>query len=56
MALGMHSLARSQAQERSRACLKYFEVSVTIAVGGTDIDITLLENIRKIIGEEYIAR
>lgn len=54
MALGMHSLARSQAQERSHACVKYFEVSFTIAVGGTDIAMTLLENIRKFIEEECI--
>jgi len=56
MALGMHYLARSQAQEGSHACVKYFDVSVTIVVGGKDIDITLLENIRKFIEEECIAR
>jgi hypothetical protein len=34
---------------------KCFEASVTIVVGGMDIDIELLMNLRKFIGEECMA-
>jgi hypothetical protein len=34
---------------------KCFEASVTILVGGMDIDIELLMNLRKFIGEECMA-
>lgn len=56
MAPRMPSLVRSQAQEQSQVYLKYFEKSVTIAVESTDINITLLENLRKFIEEDYIVR
>lgn len=50
----MRALARAQAQERTRGCLKYFE-SVTYAVGGVDIDIRLIVNLRRFIEENCIA-
>ena len=50
----MRALARAQAQEGTRGCLKYFE-SVTNAVGGVDVDIRLLVNLRRFIEENCIA-
>lgn len=46
MAFKMRALVCSQGQEQTRACLKYFEVSMTIAVGDTDIDLALLVKLR----------
>jgi hypothetical protein len=37
-ALRMRVVTRACAQESSHACLKYFEVFVTIVVGGVDIE------------------
>lgn len=50
----MRALARAQAQERTRGCLKYFK-SMTNAVGGVDIDIRLIVNLRRFIEENCIA-
>ena len=52
MALRMRVHVHSQAQERTHSSLKYFEASVTIAVGNMDIDIALLMILRKFIEEE----
>ena len=42
----------SHATERTLACLKYIEASMTIAMGVVDIDVRLLENLRKFIKED----
>lgn len=41
--------ACSQMQERSCACLKYFQTPITIVVGGMDVDIRLLVILKKLI-------
>jgi hypothetical protein len=38
----MHARTHSQRQKRVCVCLKYFEVSITIVVGQTYVDIRLL--------------
>lgn len=38
-----------------RAASKYFEASITIAVGGVDIDTMLLVNLRKFIVEHCLS-
>jgi hypothetical protein len=41
MAPCMCALAHTHGQERTHACLKYIEVSTTIAVGSMDVDIAV---------------
>ena len=57
MAPRMKALACSQAEECTRTCtcLKYFEASVAVAVGGVDVDIGLLGKLGKFI-EDCIYR
>lgn len=55
MASRMRALARSQPQECTQSSLKYFEVSVTIAVDGMDIEIALLVKLTKFIEEECMV-
>ena len=55
MAPRMRVLMRSQAQERTRLSLEYFEPYVTIGVGGMDINIALLVMLRRFIKEECMA-
>jgi hypothetical protein len=42
----------SHARKQTLACLKYIEASMTIAMGAVDIDVRLLENLRKFIEED----
>lgn len=42
-------------QEQTRACSKYIKASATIVVGGMDVDVVLLVNLRRFIEEHYIA-
>ena len=42
----------SHARERTLACLKHVEASMIIAMGAIDIDVRLLENLRKFIEED----
>ena len=51
----MQGLARSQCEERAHKCLKYIESSVTIAVGGADIDVRLFVNLRKFIEDNWMC-
>ena len=55
MAPHMHALACSQGQEKTHFSLKYFEVRVTIAAGGMDIDVSLLVKLRRFIEEECLV-
>lgn len=48
-------MACVQGRECTRVALKYFEASITIAVGGVDIDIRLLVNMKWFIEEHCIA-
>ena len=52
MPLRMQALGHWQAQVGMRSSLKCFEASVTIVVGGMDIDIGLFVNLRGFIKEE----
>lgn len=48
--------ARAQeAQEHTWEALKYFEASITIAVGGVDVDIKLLISLRMFIEDHCIV-
>lgn len=40
---------------RAKSFIKYFEASMTIAVGGMDIDIAFFVRLRKFIQKEYTA-
>lgn len=42
-------------KERTCACLKYIKPLVTIAVGGVDIDVGLLVNLKRFLEENCIA-
>lgn len=44
--------AHAHAQECTHAVLKYVEASITIAIGGIDIDVTLLVKMRR-FAKEY---
>lgn len=55
MPLRMRVAACAHVHERTHATLKYFASSVTIAVGGNGIDVTLLLNLRRFIEEHCIA-
>jgi hypothetical protein len=45
------ALAHSQDRERTCSSQKYFEASITIGMGGMDIDMVLLVKSRKFIEE-----
>lgn len=51
----MRALVRSRGQEGTRACFKYSEAFVTMAVGGTDMDIRVIIKLRKFMKEECIV-
>ena len=42
-------LPRMRAREYSCACLKYIEVSMTVATSGVNIDITILVELKRFI-------
>ena len=50
MAPKMRALAQSQGQERTRSSLKFFEASITIAVGGKDVKLDFLWILEKSYG------
>ena len=52
----MHALTCVEAQARTRGSLKYFEASITIAMGGMDIDIALLVWLTRFIEQHCIAK
>jgi hypothetical protein len=52
----MRAFVCSQVQERSCACLEYFEALVTIAMEGVDVDIRLLVKMKNFIEEQCAAR
>ena len=52
MAPRVQALAHSQVQERTHSSPKYFKASVIIAVGGMDVDVGFLVNLRRFIEEE----
>jgi hypothetical protein len=47
----MCALAHSQGQEQICASLKYIEASMTIVVGGMDVDIVLFVELKRFIKE-----
>jgi hypothetical protein len=51
----MRALAQSQGQEGSHSSLKYFKVSMTVVVGGIDMNIAFLVKLRKFIEEECMV-
>ena len=51
----MRALTYAEAQARTRGSLKYLEASATNAMGGMDIDITLVVRLRRFIEEHCIA-
>jgi hypothetical protein len=51
----MRALAYLHAKKQTCACLKYFEALVTISVGGVDIDVGLLVNLKRFLEENCIA-
>ena len=55
MPLRMRALAHLHAKERTHACLKYIKALVTIVVGGVDIDVGLLVNLKRFLEENCIA-
>ena len=55
MPLRMRAFVCSQVQERSCACLKYFEALVTIAMERGDVEIRLLVKVNKFIEEQCIV-
>lgn len=52
MAPRVWALAHPQVQEQTHSSPKYFKASVTIAVGGMDVDVGFLVNLRRFIEEE----
>ena len=55
MAQSMTVAARAQVHERTRGALKYFEASITIVVGGVDINMELLDSLRRFIEDHCIV-
>ena len=55
MAPMMRVLARYEGHELTWFALKHFEAATAIGVGGKDVDIALLVNLRKFIEEECMA-
>ena len=55
MPLIMHALVCSLEQERTRACLKYFEAFVAITMGGTEVDFRVIIKLRKFFKEECLV-
>ena len=55
MALRMQTLVHSQGQERTHVCLKYIKALVTIVMGGVDVDVGLLVNLRRFIEDHCFA-
>ena len=49
------TLTRLQGQEQTCSSFKYFKASITIVVGGIDIDIAFFVKLRKFIEENWMA-
>lgn len=50
----MREFANFRANERTCACLKYVQDLVTIAMGGVNIDVCILVNLKRFIEENCI--